>query len=852
MSVRLFVRCVAIVGAVALAGGCAGDSADGGGNGGGSGGGGTDATGGGDAITTGFTLDPFTPPEKNAVIGQVISTDGVPLAGATVTSGAATATTNYDGLYALEVVASDAFLVRFEATGYATITKPGALLADGQVTVNAMLPRLSPSVDAVVGGTTPVPGGAVQIPDGAVVDAAGKAVTGVRVRVTPVDVTGPEIVAAPGDFSATTAVGDTAQLETFGMAEYALTDADGKPLQIKDGQTVGIEMLLPADTDLKDGDVVPAWHFDDATGRWVEEGTGTVQPSTQDPARLAFVAQVGHFSWWNCDKTMETTCVSGVVKKCDGTPAAGADVQVEGLDYDGTSSAFAGADGSFCAPARRASSVRVYAATGWGANRLVKAVDATTADVQSTCADGPCTAVDITLPCTPAESDLDCDDTWFAGCKSCLKGKVVTDDGAPIASAKVQITTGKTAFTVLTDAAGGYCAPAALGSQASITATGPGGSFGGVTFTPVDPGACPDCDDAPDITLNPPATGGGSDLDYTPCLKDIGGVSLDPPILNGADPNIATLNGGWASLSRQGNADQSFVTLELSLLPTDTTTDVFGRPGATIRMQLPAPPTGATTYTIAEGETYGDAPWILAELQSRVGVAKGQGNESFDARTASPPVGSGTVRFDSGFSKTGDAVKGSFDVMLAPRCAARTASVRLKGTFTVTYYDRGESSIPSFTDVDGVEFKAWMCDLYAGFFTWYNVDTWWNGVVAGQIDGQPIPIDPDGLTGASTYQWVNDQLNATIYGVDTTVSFTVEAPVSGDNAVTSGYLNLNSGCYYTVDTGNLTIVGFSGADTDTWLSGTFSIDYVPLQGAGGPACAPHTVTGQLGAPVCRE
>lgn len=844
--------CVALAFGALAAVGCAGEDASGGGGGGG-GGGGADATGG-DATSGGYTLDPFTPPEKNAVIGQVVSTDGLPIAGATVSVGAATATTNYDGLYGLEATPADSFVVRFEADGYTTITKMGALLPDGKVTVNAVLARRSPAVEVTMGGSTTVPGGgAVVVPDGAVVDDAGNAATGVRVRVTPIDVTGPEIAAAPGDFSATTTGGDTAQLETFGMAEYALTDADGKPLKIKDGETVGIEILLPADTDLKDGDVVPAWHFDEATGRWIEEGTGTVKASTQDPERLAYFADVGHFSWWNCDKTMETTCVSGVVKACDGTPVPGADVSVEGVDYDGTSSGFAGAGGTFCVPARRNSSVRVYAASGWGPNRLVAVVDATTADIQSTCADGPCTEVDITLPCTPAESELDCDDTWFAGCKSCLKGKVVTDDGAPISSAKVQVTTGKTSFTVLTDAAGEYCAPAAAGSQATITANGPGGSFGGVTFTPTDPGACPDCGQAPDISLNPPESGGSDEIDYTACLQEVGGVSLDAPVINGADPNIANLNGGWASLSRIELAEgQGYVSFELSLLPSDTAADVFGRPGATVRMHLPVAPSGPLTVNIGPGELYSDTdPWILAELQSRVGVAKGQGNETFDAKTGSEPVGSGFVKFDGGFSAPGETVTGSFDLTLEPRCAARSASVRLKGTFTTTYNDR-YGSIPTFTDPESLEFKRWLCDLYAGFFTWYNVDTWWNGVVAAQVDGQPIPVDPDGLSGTATYRWDDNKLSLTVYGIDTSVSLTVDAPVSGVNEITNGFLTLGDQCYYNVTSGTATVVGFAGADADTWLSGTFSVDFTPLEGAGGEGCGPHTVTGQFGAPVCRE
>lgn len=815
---------------------------------------GKDTVSGGDAIQGGYTLEPFTPPEKNAIIGQVVSTDGAPIEGVSVTAGGKSTTTNYDGLYALEVTAAERIVVRFQAAGYADVSQPGALLEDGRVTVNAILSRRSPSVPVTPGAVTPVPGGAVTVPDGAVVDKDGKAVTATRIRVTPVDITGPEIVAAPGDFSATTSGGDIAQLETFGMAEYLLTDEGGEPLAIKEGEKVAIEILLPADTELKDGDVVPAWHFDQDASRWVEEGTGTIKPSTQDPARLAFFADVGHFSWWNCDKTMETTCVSGVVKKCDGTPAAGADIQVIGQDYDGTSSAWAGTDGTFCAPARRASQVRVFAAHGWGADRLVAVADVATPDVESTCATGPCAEVTITLPCTPAESELDCDDTWFAGCKGCVEGKVLTEDGAPISFAKVEITTGKTSITRLTDEAGAYCSPAALGSVATIVASAGGGATGGTTFTPVEPGACPDCGEAPTITLKPPSSGSGSDLDYGPCLTEVGGVTLDPPVLNGADPNISRLGAGWAVLTRRETQDAESpvrVDLDIGLVPGGTTTDLFGDPSATLTLTLPFVP-GAKTYAIEAGEPYSTTePTLKAQLWSRNGINKGQGNETFEAMTAEPPVGAGWVRFDSAPSKNGDVVKGAFEVTLAPRCAARASSVVLKGTFTVTYYDWGKDMIPSFTE-DSVALQSWVCSLYQSILIGYTYDTWWNGVLSADLDGQPVPTTTDSIGGTATYSWENDRLNAALYSDTLNVSFSIENPVSGENPISGGYATTGSSCYYQIVDGTALITGFTGPDTDTWLTATWSFGMEPGSGSEPGTCGPHTVTGQLGAPVCSK
>lgn len=49
------------------------------------------------------------------------------------------------------------------------------------------------------------------------------------------------------------------------------------------------------------GDKYPLWSLNEKTGKWVQEGEGTVVASSASPTGLALRVEVTHFSWWNHD-----------------------------------------------------------------------------------------------------------------------------------------------------------------------------------------------------------------------------------------------------------------------------------------------------------------------------------------------------------------------------------------------------------------------------------------------------------------------------------------------------------------------------------------------------------------------
>ncbi len=85
-----------------------------------------------------------------------------------------------------------------------------------------------------------------------------------------------------------------------------MTDADGKPLNMAPGQKATIEFLITEEQRPGAPAEMPLWHFDEVAGLWMESGTVRKEG-------LTYRAEVGHFSWWNCDVPFSAGHIEGNV-----------------------------------------------------------------------------------------------------------------------------------------------------------------------------------------------------------------------------------------------------------------------------------------------------------------------------------------------------------------------------------------------------------------------------------------------------------------------------------------------------------------------------------------------------------
>ena len=265
---------------------------------------------------TATTTKPVTVTAGPAPAGMVdtlaVVTDSVgPLAGVTVSvAGGASATTGADGTATVQTPLGVPVQITFSKPGYAGQMKRLELPAgatSGYVTAQLLTREPAMTLpDAAAGGTlTGRHGAQITLPPNALVDAAGNAVTGpVQIAMTPVNV-GADTRNFPGLFQGITPAGGMQVLLSYGTVEYILTK-DGAPVQLKPGVKATID--IPIYTGLhRDGSAVaagqttPLWSLDERTSQWIEEGAGTVVASATSPSDFALRAEVGHFSWWNCD-----------------------------------------------------------------------------------------------------------------------------------------------------------------------------------------------------------------------------------------------------------------------------------------------------------------------------------------------------------------------------------------------------------------------------------------------------------------------------------------------------------------------------------------------------------------------
>jgi hypothetical protein len=236
-----------------------------------------------------------------SVTGIVVDENNRPVVGAAVASGASTTTTDRYGSFSFTNISLSKTNGKVKVTraGYFTGYRTFVSVAGRNNNVRI---KLIPKTNAgnfagSAGGTINITGGGkLVVPAAAVTDASGNAYTGsVDVAMTWIDPTSadlPNIV--PGDLRGIITNGEERGLSTYGMLGVEMTGAGGQSLKIATGKTAELTFPIPATLQGSAPATIDLWHFDEATARWKQEGTATKTGSN-------YVAQVSHFSFWNCD-----------------------------------------------------------------------------------------------------------------------------------------------------------------------------------------------------------------------------------------------------------------------------------------------------------------------------------------------------------------------------------------------------------------------------------------------------------------------------------------------------------------------------------------------------------------------
>ena len=393
---------------------------------------------------------------QTALTGVVRDATGQPVSGATIEAAGVTSTTNQDGRFFLaDMAPSERVSVNVSKSGFAKNSTPIEILEEIENMVLVTLAEVDyeNSFDASEGLTFEIEigGPTVALPAGGFVDADGNSYAGtVNVEATFYDLesdwsdmeSGNEINATPGDFTAIDGNGEFQTLESFGMFQVNLTDADGNEVNL--ASTSPAPVVLPLQSLTPDayavGETIPMWHYDEVEGRWMEETVGTV---VDVAGVLSVEFEAPHFSTWNCDQPLPTHgCVTGSINTSDGQNRAGATVRAVGITYISTTTARTDQNGDFCLEVKNGEQVWLeisYSVGGQMATTRTQPV--TIPSGQGTCTQGGGTnCVDI------GEVNMEV--------MTCLSGIVVTSQGQPVPNAVVAASSGGQAET---DAQGFFC-----------------------------------------------------------------------------------------------------------------------------------------------------------------------------------------------------------------------------------------------------------------------------------------------------------------------------------------------------------------------------------------------------------
>src|SRR5688572_13299289 len=276
---------------------------------------------------------PSGPTLKTAVTGKVTDINGNILSAVTVKLGSITTVTDARGyfLFVDADVPKERCVLVASKSGYFNCVS-GKKTQDGDANyINLVMQQLPAVVNipGTSGGVVNITGGAtITFPVDAFVDQNGTAYTGqvkVFARHISPGANNFEAIIPGGDLLAINALGDEQSLYSLGMIEAKLYDNTGlNEIKLAPGKTAALKFPIHASQNAVALSTVPMWHLDEETGIWQEEGTGTKTGNF-------YIANVSHFSTWNCDYPGERTDIEGKVVDCQNNPIANVTVTINGF-----------------------------------------------------------------------------------------------------------------------------------------------------------------------------------------------------------------------------------------------------------------------------------------------------------------------------------------------------------------------------------------------------------------------------------------------------------------------------------------------------------------------------------------
>ena len=293
---------------------------------------------------------------KASAFVEVVGEDGQPVPGALISilhqDGSEVITdsygaTNDDGVYQLKN--ADMY-----TSTYVTVSKAGYFAGSRRfyptkdnshfIRIMLMEKELAGSITSAAGGQVIVDDHLkLEFPAAGIEDANGDPYTGeVRIYAQTISADDEELSSKmPGDLVGYNEGNERGALASMGMVAVELESPSGEKLQVKDGSEVTVKVKVPA-SKLSDAPAnIDMWYFDESAGYWMQEGNASLVGDE-------YVAEVKHFSWWNCDAWFETVKLGVTFVFDNGEPASQVYVCLTILSLDAGACSFTNEEGFIC------------------------------------------------------------------------------------------------------------------------------------------------------------------------------------------------------------------------------------------------------------------------------------------------------------------------------------------------------------------------------------------------------------------------------------------------------------------------------------------------------------------------
>ena len=295
--------------------------------------------------------------------GRLVDDAGRPVSGALVRAGASTTTTDPEGHWSIAGarVGVDFGYVTFASPAHHRGSRTVFAREGGRYRIDDV--ELLPlgggeAIDAASGGAVTLPDGAsVRFGGGAFAKTDGTPLASgsVRVHARYLDAAAEATYRRmPGDLravreGASPAPGEETLLTTYGMLAVELRDDAGREVQLAEGQRAELRFPLASEALAEAPATIPLWYFDEASGLWIEEGQAELVDG-------AYVGEVAHFTFWNCDiptdwvRLCGEVCLAGIdttIFPGDSTDLLPLVLTVRSARW-GTRRGYLDADGRFC------------------------------------------------------------------------------------------------------------------------------------------------------------------------------------------------------------------------------------------------------------------------------------------------------------------------------------------------------------------------------------------------------------------------------------------------------------------------------------------------------------------------